>query len=88
MHMQQKAEFAEISEVSKFYYPSKNARLYLPKNLAKKISQYYEACFWIANIHARNGGHGEESIEKCKLHLDAEQDLAPEIDEAISELIG
>lgn len=88
MHMQKNAELAEISEVSKFYYPSRNARLYLPGNLAKKVSEYYEACFWIASIHRRNGGLGEESTEKCKPHHDAERALAPQIDEALSELIG
>lgn len=87
MHMQKNAEFAEMHEVSKFYYPSRNARLYFPGNLAKKISQYYEACFWIASIHRRTGGHSVESIEKCKTHHDAERALAPQIDEAISELI-
>ena len=87
MHMQQKAEFAELSEVSKFYYPSRNAQLYFSKSLAEKISKYYEACFWVADIHRRKGGHDGESMEKCKPHLDTEKELAPEIDKAISELI-
>ena len=87
MHMQQKAEFAEIAEVSKFYYPSRSAKLYLSKSLAEKISKYYEACIWIADIHRRKGGHNAESMEKCKPYLDTEQKLAPEIDKAISELI-
>lgn len=87
MHMQQKAEFAEISEVSKFYYPSRNANLYLSKKLAEKISRYYDACFWIADIHRSKNGHDSESMEKCKPHLNTEKKLAPEIDEAISEQI-
>lgn len=87
MHMQQKADFAELSEVSKFYYPSRNAQLYFSKSLAEKISKYYEACFWVADIHRRKGDHDGESMEKCKPHLDTEQELAPEIDKAISELI-
>lgn len=87
MHMQQKAEFAELAEVSKFYYQSKNAQLFFPKSLAEKVSKYYEACFWIADVHRRKGGHDEEIMEKCKPHLDAEQELAPEIDKAISDLI-
>lgn len=85
--MQQKAEFAELSEVSKFYYPSRNAQLYFSKSLAEKISKYYEACFWVADIHRTKGGHDGESMEKCKPHLDTERELAPEIDRAISELI-
>tara|TARA_R100000388_G_C7235496_1_gene157566 strand:- start:1221 stop:1676 length:456 start_codon:yes stop_codon:yes gene_type:complete len=87
MHMQQKAEFAELSEVSKFYYPSRNAQLYLSKSLAEKISKYYEACFWVADIHHSRSGYDGESMERCKPHIDTEQKLAPEIDKAISELI-
>lgn len=87
MHMQNKAEFAEISEVSKFYYPSRNAQLYLPKNLAEKISKYYEACFWLADTRRRNDGHTEESMGKCEPHLDAENKLGPEIEKALSKLL-
>jgi len=87
MHMQKQAEFAELSEVSKFYYPSRNAQLYFSKSLAEKISKYYEACFWVADIHRLKGGVDVDSMEKCKPHLDTEQKLAPEIDKAISKLI-
>lgn len=87
MHMQQKAELAEISEVSKFYYPSRNAQLFFSIKLAEKISRYYESCFWVADIHRSKGGHDKESMERCKPHLNTERKLAPEIDEAISELI-
>lgn len=87
MHMQHKAEFAEISEVSKFYSASKKAQLYLSSDLANKISKYYESCFWVANTHRRQGGHDTESMDICKDHLVVEQELAPEIDKAISESI-
>jgi len=56
MHMTQKAELAEQGEVSKFYYPSRNAKIYLPSNLAKDIETYFDACFWIADIHRKYGG--------------------------------
>lgn len=69
MHMQQKAEFAELSEVSKFYYPSRNAHLYLPKELASWISCYYEACFWVADIRRSNNGLVEGSVEQCQPYL-------------------
>lgn len=87
MHMQQKAEFAELSEVSKFYYPSRNAGLYLPDRLANQISSYYEACFWVADIHRSTGVLTTESMDKSRPHLEAENDLAPKIDSALSTLI-
>ncbi|MGR3979796.1 hypothetical protein FW757_03090 [Pseudoalteromonas sp. 1181_04] len=87
MHMQQKAEFAQLSEVSKLFYPSRNASLYLRDELANQISSYYEACFWVADIHRSTGGLTTESMDKCRLHLEAEEDLAPKIDSALSRLI-
>jgi hypothetical protein len=87
MHMLQKAEFAELSEVSKFYYPSRNASFYLPKKLAEKISKYFEACFSIADTHRKNGGITTDGLEKCRPHLKVEKALSSEIDETISELI-
>lgn len=87
MHMQQKSVFAELSEVSKFYYPSRNARFYLPKTLAEKVSKYFEACFSIADTNRKNGGIGRDSFEESHPHLEVEKELSSEIDEAISELI-
>ncbi len=87
MYMQQHAQSAEFAEVSKFYYPSRNAKLYFSKNLAEKISKYYDACFCIADINRSRGANNCEEIKKRKLHLDTEKKLAPEIDNAISELI-
>lgn len=87
MHMTQKAEFAELGEVSKFYYPSKNAKIYLPSDLAKDIEKYFDACFWIADIHRKYGGISKESSGECKQHIDAEKELAPKIEKQIIKLL-
>lgn len=87
MHMTQKAEFAEMKEVSKFYYPAKNANIYLPNKLAKNIDTYFDACFWIADIHQRTNGTTKESREKCKPHIATERSLAPKIESEIIELL-
>jgi len=87
MHMLGKSEFAELGDVSKFYYPSRNAHLYLPKSTASDISKYYEACFWIAGIHRRNKGITEEGMNKIDTHLEVEQKLSKSIDEELTHLI-
>jgi hypothetical protein len=86
-HMVQKAEFAELGEVSKFYYPSKNAKIYLPSDLAKDIEEYFDACFWIADIHRKHGGISKESNRECGRHTETEKELAPEIERKFIKLL-
>lgn len=86
MHMTQKAEVAELAEVSKFFYPSRNASLYLPE-LSDKIKQFYEACFWVANIHHQTDGANQESMEKCKPHLAIVDELSSDLDASITSLM-
>lgn len=89
MHMQQKAEDADAVEVSKFYRPSKNAKFFFKKDLAEKISRYFDACFSIGDIHRNNpGGHTTTSLAACQLHLDVESRLSTEIDKEITDLIS
>lgn len=87
MHMNQKAEFAEMGEVSKFYYPSRNAKIYLPSDLAEDIEKYFEACFWIADIHRKYSDTSIESSSECKQHIDMEIELAPKIEKRIINLL-
>ena len=81
-YMMRNAEFAEQGEVSKFYYPSRNAKIYLPFNLAKDIEEYFDACFWITKINQKYGGMSEESIAESKQYIDVEKDLMAKIDDA------
>lgn len=87
MHMVQKSQFAEQSEVSKFYYHSKNSKIYLPSGLAEDIEKYFDACFWIADIHRKNGGITKESSIECKSYIETEKNLAPKIEKAILKLL-
>lgn len=87
MHMTQKSQLAELGEVSKFYYPSKNANIYLPSDLAKDIENYFEACFRIADIHRKHGGMTNDSRLECKQHIKIEIELAPKIDKEITKLL-
>jgi hypothetical protein len=49
MHMIQRADGADISEVIKFHHPSQNAIFYFDKALASDIAKYHDQCFEIAN---------------------------------------
>lgn len=87
MHMTQKAEFAELGEVSKFYYPSKNAKFYFPSDLAKDIEKYFDACFCVAVIHQQYNGISNESRKEYMPHKEVEKELAPKIDKEIIKLL-
>ena len=87
MHMTRKAEFAEPDEVSRFFYPSRNAKIYLPSDLAKDVEEYFEACFWIANINRKYGGVSNASSIECEQHIEAEKKLAPKIEKEIVKLL-
>jgi hypothetical protein len=50
MHLTQKAEFSQLQEVSKFYYPAKDAKFYFDQSLAKDIEKYFDLCFEIADL--------------------------------------
>ncbi|KQO40964.1 hypothetical protein N5C54_25985 [Pseudomonas chengduensis] len=87
MHMTSRAQFAELGEVSKFYYQHKNAKIHLPSELAGDIEKYYDACFWIAEIHRRDGGLTKENGTDFKPHMANEKDLAPKIEKALLRLL-
>jgi hypothetical protein len=87
MHMVQKAEFAELSEVSKFYYQPRNAKIYLPSALATDIQNYFDACFWVADTNRKFGGISKESRIECKRHLEVEDELAPKIETEFFKLL-
>ncbi|XZG71568.1 hypothetical protein ACTSKR_06840 [Chitinibacteraceae bacterium HSL-7] len=83
MHMMQSGPFAEAGEVSKFYYHSKNANIYLPSSLAKDIEKYFEACFWIADVHGKHRGVTKEGNTECEQHIKTEKELSPKIEKEI-----
>lgn len=87
MHMSQKSQFAEVSEISKFYYHSKKAKIHLPSPLAEDVEKYFDACFWLADIHRKNGGITKEIGVESSPHLETEKMLAPKIDYALSKLL-
>lgn len=87
MHMTQKAKFAELKEVSKFYYHARNAKIYFPRDLSEQIEKYYEACFWISDIHRKTGGASAESTLEAEPHIKTEEKLAPTIESKILEIL-
>lgn len=87
MHMTQKAMCAESQEVSKFYYHSRNAKIYFPVDLSEKIEKYYEACFWISHFHSTIGGMTTDGLLKSEPHIKTEKDLAPKVEAEILEIL-
>lgn len=87
MHMMQKAEFADQGEVSKFYYTAQTVGCTLSDSISADIKKYFDACFWIAEIHKKYGGSSAESYRESEPYLDIERKMAPSIDEAIIRLL-
>ena len=83
MHMQQYCDSAQLVEVSKFYYSVINSQLYFPADLAKEVEDYYDACFWIADIYRKDGGVTLQSREDKKRYLEVEKNLSSTIDSRI-----
>ncbi|MHA2879627.1 hypothetical protein ACXZ7R_24975 [Vibrio campbellii] len=77
MHMTQKWDSAEVSSVSKFYYPSKNAVFYFDKVLADEISKYFTVCFRIADRNRR------KTVSKERLELIDNADDADKLAQSI-----
>ena len=83
MHMQQCQGSAQLAEVSKFYYLVLNAWMYFPDSLAEEIKDYYDACFWIAEIHNRKEGVTPQSREDQERYLEIEKKLSSTINSKI-----
>nr|WP_289113625.1 hypothetical protein [uncultured Halomonas sp.] len=86
-YMVAKAQFAESGEISKFYYHQRNAKIYLPSDLAEDIEKYYNACFWISEIRRRDGGLTKDNGAEFQPHLDIEKKLAPKIEKELVRLL-
>jgi hypothetical protein len=82
MHMLQKQQSAQLAEVSKFHYHTITSRLFFKSSLAKDIHDYYDACFWIADMRDR-GVTLQESREDLRRYLEAEKRLSKKIDSEI-----
>ena len=83
MHMQQYCDSAQLVEVSKFYYSVINSQLYFPADLAKAVEDYYDACFWIADIYRRDGGVTPQSRKDQERYLEIEKKLSSTINSKI-----
>jgi hypothetical protein len=80
MHMVQKARFAETEHVQKFYYGARNARFYFDKKIADKLRDYYEQCFYIAELNLQKTAKAE-----LPSLIDEAIALSDEIERLISE---
>ncbi|WP_139204144.1 hypothetical protein [Azotobacter beijerinckii] len=86
MHMAQKGRFASLDEVSKFYYPSRDASIYYGGSIAEKISNYYSACHKVADL-ARVQPLEDCEIQEVSECLRKSRDLEPEIEKAIAKIL-
>lgn len=79
MHMLEQQKNASLEVVSKFYYPSRDAVIYYPKDMAKKISEYYQACLAVADL-ACVGSHSAEEKKTINAQISLANSLGAEIE--------
>ncbi|BCE00136.1 hypothetical protein [Marinicellulosiphila megalodicopiae] len=88
MHMTMKGEYAESNEVSKFYYQSRNAKVFLPKKLASKITSYFQTCSEIAHLRQKcDENTNNEQLGKFDHLIEIESKLSPQIDSELMDLL-
>ncbi|WP_022653144.1 hypothetical protein [Aquaspirillum serpens] len=69
MHMIMKSISAEMSEVSKFYYPAKEAEFYFSSEIAKQFQTFFDLCFEVADLARVQRTPTELSEATDKVHL-------------------
>lgn len=88
MHMTQKGQFADRSEVSKFYQFARKSSLIFRKELASDINKYYEVCLEVATINEQNKvAEKPEPTNSSTLTKEA-RELAQKIDSKIFKIIA
>jgi hypothetical protein len=86
MHMQERRFRPDIAQVSKFYYPSKDAAFYVKESLSNEISEYYDLCFKVADL-ARVENLNPNESDEVKASFSQAQDLAKKIDGNLKALV-
>lgn len=87
MHMDQQAMRAQMEQVSKFYYPIRDASVYFEKSLSEKVAQYYSQCLNVAGLASvGNALYPNESDEIKKSVADAAT-LAEVIEQEMSGIL-
>lgn len=66
MHMEQRAQGAELEQVTKFYLWSRNSKIYFMGDLSEKILKYYGDCFKVADLYTK--GNKGFSIERDEIN--------------------
>lgn len=86
-HMVQKGQFAISAEVGKFYWANKMAPFYFPKEIAKDLDTYYDACHWLAYYNIPGEEKTSEEKEKIKNYFATERKLSKELEEKITNFL-
>ncbi|MDV5168815.1 hypothetical protein [Photobacterium rosenbergii] len=86
MHMAQYSDTADISSVSKFYYPSRNAKFYYERSIFEDLEKYYNLCFHIAD---KNRTSVDATVRKDLMRKAAEaKELAKTLESRIIDVIS
>ncbi|MDR8017252.1 hypothetical protein [Ectopseudomonas guguanensis] len=87
IHMTQRSMRAELEQVSKFYYPSRDSTIYFESELSDKILKFYDSCFKVADL-ARTGNvlYPNES-EEIKSSYASAMAISSEVESGLLKII-
>lgn len=80
MHMEQRGFRPEMEQVSKFYYPSRDAAFYVKEPLSSEIAKYFELCFKVADLARLGNGLYPNENETVKDAFKEALEISEKID--------
>jgi hypothetical protein len=83
MHMEQRRLRPDMEQVSKFYYPSRDAAFYVKESLSNEITKYYDLCFKIADLAKLGNGLYPIETDEIKNSSNQARELAEKIDNSL-----
>lgn len=87
MHMAQQAMRAQMEQVSKFYYPTRDSSLYFKKSLSEKVSQYYSQCHNVASLASVGNALYPNECDEIKKSVADAATLAQVIEQEMSSIL-
>lgn len=87
MHMEQRGFRPDMEQVSKFYYPSRDAAFYVKESLSSEIAKYYELCFKVADLARLGNGLYPNESEEVKDAFKQAREISEEIDSSLKAVV-
>lgn len=83
MHMERRGMRPDLEQVSKFYYPSRDAAFYVKKSLSSEIEIYYGLCLKVADFSRLGNSICRNESDEIKKAFNDARKISEPIDRAL-----